>query len=70
VVERLARRDRQDPPPQVVGVPQARIGAQRRQERLLEAVVRVVRADGRVQETVDVGPVLLEEARERRQLIS
>ena len=47
-------------------VPQARICPHRRQKRLLEAVVGLLRADGRHQEAVDVVPVLVQQPLERR----
>ena len=48
-VERLAVRDRQHPRPQVRAGAQARVGAQRRDERLLEAVLGLVAPDRRDQ---------------------
>ena len=66
VIDRLARRDPQDPPVQPFAVRERGIRAQRRQERLLEAVVRVVRTDGHRQEPVDRGAVRLQEVLERR----
>ncbi len=53
-VDRLAGRDRQHPCPQVRAVPELRVGAQSGDERLLEAVVRLDRADGRREEPPDL----------------
>ena len=66
VVDRLPRRDPQDPPIQALAARHARVRAQRRQERLLEAVVRVVRTDRHHQEPVHRRAVRLQEVLERR----
>jgi hypothetical protein len=66
VVERLAVRDREDPRAQVRVAAQARVGPHRGQEGLLEAVVRLLAADGRHQEAVHVVAVLVEERLEGR----
>jgi hypothetical protein len=49
VVDRLAVGDRQQPAAQVVGVAEPWVGAERRQECLLEAVLGVGAADGAAQ---------------------
>ena len=66
VVDRLPRGDREDPTVELRPVRDARVGAQRRQERLLEAVVGVARPHRHGQEPVDGGAVRLEERPERR----
>jgi hypothetical protein len=64
VVERLAVGDGQDPRARVTG-PHPRVGAHRRQERLLKAVVGGVAAHGGDQEAPHVVAVSVEEALER-----
>jgi hypothetical protein len=66
VVERLVVRDGQQPAAQVVGVAQARVGAQRGDHRLLEAVVGVDGADRGDAEAQHGLGVLVEQALERR----
>ena len=61
-VERLAVRDRQHPRPQVRVRAQARIGAQRRDERLLEAVLGLAAPDRGDQKAPDVLAVGVEKA--------
>ncbi len=67
VIDRLAVRDRQQPAAQVAVVVQLRIGAQRRQEGLLEAVIGIGAADGAAQHGHHVPGVLVEEGLERGQ---
>src|SRR5207244_3007522 len=64
MIEGLAVRDREHPGPQVRVGAQAGIGAHRREEGLLEAVVGVAAADGRDEEAPDVLAVFVEEALE------
>jgi hypothetical protein len=64
-IDRLSPRDRQDPGAQVRVGAQARIRAQRGDERLLEGVVGIVRADQRPQEPEDLVAVGIEERLER-----
>ena len=66
-VDGLAVGDRQHPRLQVRAVAQTRVGAERTQERLLEAVVRVVRPHRGHEEAMDVGRLDVEEPLERRQ---
>lgn len=66
VVDRLAVGDRQQPAAQVAIVVQLRIGPERRQKRLLEAVLRVSPADGPAQHRHHVGSVLVEQDLEGR----
>ena len=68
VVDRLPRGDPQDPPVEPRGIREPRIRPERRHERVLEAVVGLVRTDGRHQEPIDGSPVLLQEFVERREL--
>ncbi len=67
-IGRLALRDHVEPGPQVVGVAQPRIGAQRREERLLQAVLRVNGADAGDQEAMQLGGVVVDQPLERGQL--
>ena len=67
-VEHLAGCDPEQPSAQVPVVPQARIGPQGGQHRLLPAVVGVDRPNTSGQVAVDVGTVLVEEHLERWQL--
>ena len=60
--------DREQPPPQVPVVPQVRVGAQRREHRLLEAVGALVGPDLGDTEAVQVGAVSVEELLEGRQV--
>ena len=66
VVERLAVRDRQKPAAEVVRVAQARVGAERRDHRLLEAVVGVDGPDGADEKPQDGIRVIVEQALKRR----
>ena len=65
-VDRLAVRDREHPRAQVGVSAQARVGAQCGDERLLEAVLRLERADGRDEIAPDDLAVLVEERLEGR----
>ena len=66
VVDRLAVRDREQPGAQVAGVLKLGVGAQRRDERLLEDSPRHRMADGGHQEAEHVGAVLVQQRLEGR----
>jgi hypothetical protein len=59
VVDRLAMGDGQQPTAQIAVVAQLRVGPQRRQEGLLEAVLGVAPADGAAQHRHHVGGVVV-----------
>ena len=67
-IGRLALRDHVEPRPQVVAVAQPRISAQRRQERLLETVLRVRWPDRGDQEPMQLGRMVVDQPLERGQL--
>ena len=66
-VDDLAARDGEEPAAQIGRVTQSRVGAQRAQHRLLEAVLGLRRPDGAVQEREHRGGMVVEEALEGRQ---
>jgi hypothetical protein len=66
VVERLSVRDREDPAAQIFGAAEAGIGPQRRDPRLLIAVIGVDPADCCDQEAVYVSSMGIEQRLERR----
>ena len=65
-VERLVAGDRVQPRPHVRASPQRRVRAQRRDQRLLQAVVGLVRPDLRAQEARHAGGMALDYLLERR----
>ena len=67
IVDRFAVGDRQQPAAQISVVIELRVGPQRRQERLLKAVLGVVRPHGRDQKAEDVALVALEQLLKGRQ---
>jgi hypothetical protein len=67
VVEDLAVGDGEQPAPQVRGVTELRVGPQRGDDRLLEAVGAVVGADLGHHEPVEVRSVVVEQRLEGRQ---
>ena len=66
-VDDLAARDGEEPAAQIGRVIQSRVGAERAQHRLLEAVLGLRRPDGAVQEREHGGGMVVEEALEGRQ---
>ena len=64
----LAVRDHVQPGAEVVRVTEARIGAQRREERLLQAVLRVDRANAGDEEPMQLLRVVVDQPLERGQL--
>jgi hypothetical protein len=67
VVDRLAVGDGDQPSAQVVAVLELRVGAQRGQEGLLKAVVRVDPADRAPQDSEHLAGVIVEQLLERGQ---
>jgi hypothetical protein len=67
VVDRLAVGDRQQPAAQVARVAQLRVGAQGREEGLLEAVLDAVPADGAAQDRHHGGGMLVQHGLKRGQ---
>jgi hypothetical protein len=67
MVDCLAVGDGQQPAAQVAGVAQLRVGAQRGEEGLLEAVLRIAAADGPSQDRHHLGGVLVEQGLKRGQ---
>ena len=68
VIDRLPGGDPQDPPVEPRCIREPRIRPERRDERVLEAVVGLVGPDSRHEEAIDGAPMLLQEIAERREL--